>query len=1012
MEEKYYTVTARSGDCKECLKHDLTCCTEGLASIPDRECSCVDVKKYSKYRSTYLLTEQEAEELKKDERVKSINLDIKYYDDLKSIAVPCDDIVKNRYNDSDYPIYSVQGISDVITELDEQGFQIFSEDWDSNEDYYNLNTNQLYRLHQKENPWVKNGLAATDKIEHTNINPIYHKGAGEDVDLIIVDDGVWFGNVEFNENVVNGKYPRDYRRGNALRQVPKSGGVNATCNILDICLDAPALIDPDFFYGDLIEERTFVRWDGTRIPTSSAAIDWWRNDNLNYRSAKFVSPENGGTATGDNDFGEIDLTNYSFYYGLGEEDFNGSGLPAGEQPRGLTNGTESMRSLFGDHGTPVASLAYGRTMGMAYNANKWAIRLFGGGAQNAESTLDAITVFHKLKPTPSYKNEKNPTIANCSWFNYGSFWQASVNKIEGKYFTWRGETSLIERDTENEVEAPSNPFERSLIWKDNAYLTAMNSYSRELADNSLTAAGDEAVEAGVFFVVASGNFNSNIVKPDHPNFNNFIHEDENAIFPGPLELSPGTIDEYYNTTSRRGFPMQIGKTEDYEYPAVAVGALDDSLYNGKEIRAYYSSNGNGIDLWAPADGTMAASKELGLGEYPDDYPEPFVVGPNLKVRLDDKLPYPNSQVSLNRQFGGTSAGCPVAAGFLTTLIAHHRDWDWRDLKKWINEELDGQPKDQFYNEGGDPDSPDDPAWGFMPDNYMTIAAWYIDYPNIPGSINPFLPDGELPKIPYVGANFLTTSSIINNNMAKPNSRENLIEYCLRSLGAPVIEINVDEDQVEDRIDEAIQFYREYHSDAIVRVYRKHQVSTIDIENGFITLPDSLLFVNRIFPFNRTSSGTDMFSVDYQIHLNDIYDLQHAEGLVHYEMTKQYLSLIDRQVNGMQQLATFSRHQNRLYIEGDWTTRIAAGEYIIVEGYESIDPDTYTDIYNDRFLKKYATALIKRQWGLNLIKFEGMQLPGGVTLNGRQIYDDAVQDIEKIEEEMQLTYEMPPDFFTG
>ena len=156
----------------------------------------------------------------------------------------------------------------------------------------------------------------------------------------------------------------------------------------------------------------------------------------------------------------------------------------------------------------------------------------------------------------------------------------------------------------------------------------------------------------------------------------------------------------------------------------------------------------------------------------------------------------------------------------------------------------------------------------------------------------------------------------------------------------------------------------------------------------------------------------MFSVDYQIHLNDIFDLHQAEGLVHYEMTKQYLSLIDRQVNGMQQLSTFSRHQNRLYIEADWSSKIGEGEYIIVEGYETLDPDTYTDIYNDMLLKKYLTALIKRQWGLNLIKFEGMQLPGGVTLNGRQIYDDAVQDIEKIEEDMQLTYEMPPDFFVG
>ena len=236
-------------------------------------------------------------------------------------------------------------------------------------------------------------------------------------------------------------------------------------------------------------------------------------------------------------------------------------------------------------------------------------------------------------------------------------------------------------------------------------------------------------------------------------------------------------------------------------------------------------------------------------------------------------------------------------------------------------------------------------------------------------------------------------------MAIVNTRQKLIDYCLRNLGAPVIEINVDEDQIEDRIDEAIQFYQEYHSDAVVRMYRKHQVTSDDITNRYITLPDNFLFVNRVFPFNSAQEGTSLFSLDYQLHLQDVYSLRQPGLLVNYEMTKQYMSLIDRNINGMQELTTFSRHQNRLYIETQWGDTIGAGEYIIIEGYETLDPNTYTDVYN-------------RQWGLNLIKFEGMQLPGGVTLNGRQIYDDAVQDIEKIEEEMQLTYEMPADFYVG
>jgi hypothetical protein len=249
-------------------------------------------------------------------------------------------------------------------------------------------------------------------------------------------------------------------------------------------------------------------------------------------------------------------------------------------------------------------------------------------------------------------------------------------------------------------------------------------------------------------------------------------------------------------------------------------------------------------------------------------------------------------------------------------------------------------------------------------------------------------------------------------MPSITSREQLVSYCLRNLGAPVIEINVDDDQVEDRVDEAIQFYQEYHSDAIVRQYYKHQVDADDIANKYVTLPESLIFVNRIFPFNGSNNGSGMFSLDYQIHHNDMFSLKNPSSIVNYEMTKQYMALIDRQINGMQERSTFSRHQNRLYVESDWKNSISVGDYIIVEGYQTIDPETYTDVYNDRFLKKYATALIKRQWGANLIKFEGMQMPGGVTLNGRQLFDDAITEIREIEEAMESAYSFPPDFFVG
>lgn len=246
------------------------------------------------------------------------------------------------------------------------------------------------------------------------------------------------------------------------------------------------------------------------------------------------------------------------------------------------------------------------------------------------------------------------------------------------------------------------------------------------------------------------------------------------------------------------------------------------------------------------------------------------------------------------------------------------------------------------------------------------------------------------------------------------SREELKDYCLRKLGAPVIEINVDIDQIEDRVDEALQFYQEFHSDATVRTYFKYQVTAADVTNEYITLPESILYVSKMFPVSASFNNvTNMFSVKYQMMLNDIADLQNFAGdLAYYEQMQQYLSMIDMKLNGTPQVQ-FSRRQNRLYIFGDFADKdIKEGDYVIAEVYQIIDPEQFTFVYDDRFLKKYATALIKRQWGANLIKFEGMQLPGGVTLNGRQIFDDAMQEIDKIEEEMRLEYELPPDFFVG
>lgn len=250
-------------------------------------------------------------------------------------------------------------------------------------------------------------------------------------------------------------------------------------------------------------------------------------------------------------------------------------------------------------------------------------------------------------------------------------------------------------------------------------------------------------------------------------------------------------------------------------------------------------------------------------------------------------------------------------------------------------------------------------------------------------------------------------------MANPSTRQGLIDYCLRQLGDPVIEINVDPDQLEDRVDEALQYWQDFHSDATLRTYLKHVVTQENIDNGYIPLSSNITYVTRLFPITDSTSSRNFFDIKYQLSLNDFWDLQTYVGdLAYYEQMQQYLSLIDMKLTGTPQVR-FSRIQNRLYIDGDLDGEdIKVGDYVVAEVYEIVDGSSFSGVWNNRWLKEYTTAIIKRQWGQNLIKFEGMQLPGGVTLNGRQLYEDALSDIERLKEEMKMEHEFPADFFVG
>tara|TARA_B100001989_G_scaffold34151_1_gene20201 strand:+ start:30618 stop:31463 length:846 start_codon:yes stop_codon:yes gene_type:complete len=276
-------------------------------------------------------------------------------------------------------------------------------------------------------------------------------------------------------------------------------------------------------------------------------------------------------------------------------------------------------------------------------------------------------------------------------------------------------------------------------------------------------------------------------------------------------------------------------------------------------------------------------------------------------------------------------------------------------------------------------------------------------------------------------------------MAKPTTRQELKDYAYRQLGAPVLEINVDDDQADDLLDDAIQYYNERHYNGVEKMYLKHELTQEDIDRGkadgtsgvgivttsvnstsvsglgtvssnwyensnFIPVPDSVIGVEKVFKFDSSTISSGMFSIKYQLFLNDLYQFNSID-LLQYSMVKTYLEDIDFLLTTDKQIR-FNQRQDRLYLDIDWGSE-EAGQYIVLECYRALDPTAYSQIYNDPWLKKYVTALLKKQWGQNLIKFKGVRLPGGIEFNGREIYEDGQREIDTLIEKMTSEYEVPP-----
>lgn len=276
-------------------------------------------------------------------------------------------------------------------------------------------------------------------------------------------------------------------------------------------------------------------------------------------------------------------------------------------------------------------------------------------------------------------------------------------------------------------------------------------------------------------------------------------------------------------------------------------------------------------------------------------------------------------------------------------------------------------------------------------------------------------------------------------MAQPSTRQELIDYCKRKLGAPVLEINVADEQIDDLVDDAIQFFQERHFDGVYPTFYKYKLTQADIDRGrsrgnglavgiatttatanivgtvttftyeensnYLQMPSNVIGVNKLFLFDGANTIThNMFSVKYQLFLNDIYYWGTTE-LLSYAMVKTYLEDLDFLLTTQKQIR-FNKRQDRLYLDIDWGS-VNEGQYIIIDCYSTLDPNDYSRVWNDSFLKPYLTSLIKRQWGQNMMKFTGVKLPGGVELNGRQMYDDAQREIDILMEKMSNTYELPP-----
>ena len=629
MEKKRYAVGCTAPEDWQYIHELLTQDGTLEDNIPSDAIAVDDLKEHSPTRAVYLLTEEEAALVEAHEKVSYCH---EAREDYSPPALELQASVQDfRYVGVtthyrawfDYGLITTSGGATNYKNMSHGGFQ-------------------LYRHSQKQDPWVfSNGNNSNSAATIFN-NRIPKFATGKDVDVIVADEGFWLGHIEFynpsdvadiNKNTVNpdgDPYifgPADMIEGNVLNP-------NGRCYALDLIVDAPYYIDPDFFNADP-GNRLETRWDGTVVPVSSVAVNWWRNNTTTYRSVGFTT---FGTA--------LVSTSYT---------------------RANSNGSNTSTAYNSTHGTQCAAATFGRTQGWAYNANKWVLNLYGSFSSGIEAGFDAQKLFHQMKPINPTYGTKDPTICSNSW-GY-----RAVPSDTGYYY-YRGAAGVsYSSSVSRSPYSASNTKPGFMRWV--GYWGDSYRMKGEMLPNSTTQALDELIDAGVIFVGAAGNSNQKQTSSDHPDFDNYwntglgVTVGQNFFYEFGLRTYP--------YTNRRGFPQQGGMTRTgvggtiYTYPVINIGALDDSYSSSqsyKERKVNYSDMGPEIDCYAAADGILTARNVSSSG-----------------YARHDSVPSGESGYTYyyDYKFSGTSAACPVACGLIATKLENNRDWGWQDVRNWL-----------------------------------------------------------------------------------------------------------------------------------------------------------------------------------------------------------------------------------------------------------------------------------------------------------------------------------------